>query len=164
MAGDQYTLGFDFGKDWVRLRDVKRRQMRTEDSKKEALMTTHESPGTPWQPSDEAKGQYQLADYDSILLAHEPSDQRWHVTKDGQTIVKAESIERIELALHDWFATEIERLNDRIAFAKLELEAIELFDSESGAAKKQLSKLLDWKEKKLALFSIREVLPPQSIN
>ena len=167
LAGDRYTLGFEFGKDWVRLRDVLPRKdvaIAADKTPDEAVTETQGTPSSPWQAVDGMPSHYQLADESALRLSFVDSDHHWHVMKDEHTIVKVEKLAEVDRALTAWFAEELERLSDRITFAKVELEAIELFDPKGEAVQNQLNKLADWKTKKLALLALQQLLPPQSIN
>lgn len=149
-AGRYFTLGFEFGKDWVRLREVKpsKKPPPVEPDQPDeaqvadqaaaiavsAVATTVSNPSIPedpWQEID--NGGFQLGEHNFAILQPE-TNGHWHLVADGQPVATDQPLDEAILTATQWLQSELQESRDAVEFARVQLEVMEDNATESAVA------------------------------
>ncbi len=155
LAGEHFTLGFEFGKDWVRLRSVKRRSRPGQEataSSPEKLL-----PGAPWVPCKQEPNTFQLPNNPQWRLRFDAAVGRWQVSEGQQVLVAAPTAQAITKRFVNWLRDELAGIADQITWVQFEQEAALLEAPEAGAPQQQ-AKLRQLSEIRSSLTALIEQL------
>lgn len=151
-AGKQFTLGFEFGKDWVRLREVKRSKKPPPDDAEQpdeqqvddpvavtaapvaVAAINHLIPEDPWQAID--NGGFQLGEHDLATLQPE-ADGRWHLLGEGQPVATSLPLDDAIVSARQWVRSQLQDAGDAVEFARVQLEVMQDNADEAAVAEQQ---------------------------
>lgn len=153
LAGQHFTLGFEFGKDWVRLRKVKRRRKPPSDEAKQldelkaevpvtaAATSTvvsaakdHAVPEAPWQAIGD--GRFQFGKHELAVLQPE-ANGHWQFLADDKPIATALPLNEAVSTAQQWLRSQLQESRDTVEFARVQLEVMQDNANEAAIAEQQ---------------------------